>query len=193
MSNRALIEQAFERRSQLTSAELQALVPAIEDGLGALESGELRAARLEDGQWVADTFVKKLILLSFLTRENHVGETAPWRPKSYDKLPLKFEHWDDAAFRDARIRVVPGAVVRAGAYIAPGAVLMPCFINIGAYVGEGTMIDTWSTVGSCAQSAHVAIFPVAWVWAACSNRSATIRWSSRTTCSSVPAARSPRG
>ncbi|MFI8224016.1 2,3,4,5-tetrahydropyridine-2,6-dicarboxylate N-succinyltransferase [Pseudomonas sp. NPDC085632] len=151
MSNRALIEEAFERRSQLTSAELLALVPVIEDGLARLESGELRAARLEEGQWVADTFVKKLILLSFLTRENHVGETAPWRPKSYDKLPLKFEHWDDAAFRDARIRVVPGAVVRAGAYIAPGAVLMPCFINIGAYVGEGTMIDTWSTVGSCAQ------------------------------------------
>lgn len=151
MSNRALIEEAFERRSQLSSVDLLALVPVIEAGLAALESGELRAARLEGGQWVADTFVKKLILLSFLTRENCISETGSWRPKSYDKLPLKFEHWDDAAFRDACIRVVPGAVVRAGAYIAPGAVLMPCFINIGSYVGEGTMIDTWSTVGSCAQ------------------------------------------
>ncbi|SDW81459.1 2,3,4,5-tetrahydropyridine-2,6-dicarboxylate N-succinyltransferase [Pseudomonas syringae] len=151
MSNRALIEEAFERRTQLTMEELSILVPSIEAGLAALERGELRAACAQDGQWVCDTFVKKLILLSFLTRENTVGETNPGRPKSYDKLPLKFEQWDDAAFRDARIRVVPGAVVRAGAYIAPGAVLMPCFINIGAYVGEGTMIDTWSTVGSCAQ------------------------------------------
>ncbi|WP_447894999.1 2,3,4,5-tetrahydropyridine-2,6-dicarboxylate N-succinyltransferase [Vreelandella sp. GE22] len=151
MSYRELIEEAFERRTQLTTVELSTLVPSIETGLTALERGELRAACAQDGLWICDTFVKKLILLHFLTRENAVGETNPRRPKSYDKLQLKFEQWEDSAFRNARIRVVPGAVVRAGAYIGPGAVLMPCFINIGAYVGEGTMIDTWSTVGSCAQ------------------------------------------
>ncbi|RLM06689.1 2,3,4,5-tetrahydropyridine-2,6-dicarboxylate N-succinyltransferase [Gibbsiella quercinecans] len=151
MSNRALIEGAFERRTQLTPEELMALVPIIDASLAALERCELRAAQVQDGKWTSNTFVNKLILLSFLIRENAVGETNHRRPKSYDKLPLKFEQWYNASFRDARIQVVPGAVVRAGLYIALGVVLMPCIINVGAYIGEGTMSDTWATVGSCAQ------------------------------------------
>jgi 2,3,4,5-tetrahydropyridine-2,6-dicarboxylate N-succinyltransferase len=146
-----IIDDAFERRTRLSGAELTALAPHIDAGLAALDRGDLRAARLVDGTWVADTFVQKLLLLSFLTGENVLATAGPGRPRSYDKLPLKFETWDEAAFRTARVRVVPGAVVRYGAHVAPGAVLMPCFVNVGAHVGEGTMVDTWATVGSCAQ------------------------------------------
>jgi 2,3,4,5-tetrahydropyridine-2-carboxylate N-succinyltransferase/putative acetyltransferase len=100
---------------------------------------------------VVDTFVKKLILLSFLTHRNAVAASGPGRPKTFDKIPLKFADWDEGDFQRSRIRVVPGAVVRYGAHVAPGAVLMPSFVNIGAHIGAGTMIDTWATVGSCAQ------------------------------------------
>ncbi|MFI9844871.1 2,3,4,5-tetrahydropyridine-2,6-dicarboxylate N-succinyltransferase [Nonomuraea sp. NPDC051941] len=149
--NRSLVETAFERRESLSADELAALAPHVTAGLAALDRGELRAARPEGPEWVVDTFVKKLILLSFLIGRNKVGSGGPRQPKSFDKIALKFETWDDAVFRDARLRVVPGGVVRHGAYVAPGVVLMPCFVNVGAYIGPGTMIDTWATVGSCAQ------------------------------------------
>jgi 2,3,4,5-tetrahydropyridine-2,6-dicarboxylate N-succinyltransferase len=148
---RTLIEDAFERRTELTEADLLTLAPHIESGLAALDRGELRAASLVGGSWIVDTFVKKLILLSFLTHQNALAESGSGRPKSFDKVPLKFEAWEEPDFQKSRVRVVPGAVVRYGAYVAPGAVLMPSFVNIGAYVGAGTMIDTWATVGSCAQ------------------------------------------
>ncbi len=151
MSAEAIVEAAFARRSTLTAPELAALAPHLEAGLAAIGRGELRAAHPVGGDWVVDTFVKKLILLSFLARPNLIGDSGPGRPKSFDKLPLKFEGWQDSTFRESGIRVVPGAVVRHGAYVAPGVVLMPCFVNVGAYVGAGTMIDTWATVGSCAQ------------------------------------------
>ncbi|GAA4215983.1 2,3,4,5-tetrahydropyridine-2,6-dicarboxylate N-succinyltransferase [Microbispora amethystogenes] len=147
----AVVEAAWERRAELTEAELAALAPEIEAGLGALDRGELRAARPLGEEWVVDTFVKKLILLSFLTGRSEMAEAGSGRPRTFDKVPLKFETWKESDFEEARIRVVPGAVVRFGAYVAPGAVLMPCFVNVGAYVGAGTMIDTWATVGSCAQ------------------------------------------
>ncbi|MGW4641325.1 2,3,4,5-tetrahydropyridine-2,6-dicarboxylate N-succinyltransferase [Sphaerisporangium sp. NPDC004334] len=149
--DRSMVETAFERRESLSEDDLAALAPHVTAGLEALDRGELRAARPEGPEWVVDTFVKKVILLSFLTRRNEVGAGGRRRPKSFDKIALKFEDWDDAAFREARLRVVPGGVVRHGAYVAPGAVLMPCFVNVGAYIGPGTMIDTWATVGSCAQ------------------------------------------
>lgn len=151
MEFRNAIEAAFDRRAELADPELSALAPLVRSGLAALDRGELRAASPAGGSWVVDTFVKKLILLSFLTHRNVVAEAGPGRPKSYDKVPLKFEDWDQQDFLSARVRAVPGAVVRYGAYIAPGAVLMPSFVNVGAYVGPGTMIDTWATVGSCAQ------------------------------------------
>ncbi|MCY7342721.1 MAG: 2,3,4,5-tetrahydropyridine-2,6-dicarboxylate N-succinyltransferase [Pseudonocardia sp.] len=147
----ALIEDAFARRAALTADELVAITPQVEGGLDALDRGGLRAARPVGDAWVVDTTVKKLILLSFLTGANTTSQAGAGRPRTYDKIPLKFEGWDDAAFAQARLRVVPGAIVRRGAHVAPGTVLMPCFVNIGAHVGEGTMIDTWATVGSCAQ------------------------------------------
>jgi 2,3,4,5-tetrahydropyridine-2-carboxylate N-succinyltransferase/putative acetyltransferase len=146
-----IVDAAFERRQALSATDLASLEPHIEEGLAALDRGAIRAARPEDGDWVAEPWVKKLILLSFLTGRFEMASSGPGRPRSYDKLPLKFEHWDEGDFGQAGIRVVPGAVVRRGAHVAPGAILMPCFVNIGAHVGEGTMIDTWATVGSCAQ------------------------------------------
>lgn len=149
--SRRLVEQAYERRTQLNKAELQALAPHVECGLAALDRGELRAARPVADAWSADIYAKKLILLSFLTHENAFAHTGPGEPRSYDKVPLKFEDWKQPEFQASKIRVVPGAVVRYGAYVGPGVVLMPCFVNVGAYVGAGTMVDTWATVGSCAQ------------------------------------------
>ncbi|HWU07808.1 MAG TPA: 2,3,4,5-tetrahydropyridine-2,6-dicarboxylate N-succinyltransferase [Streptomyces sp.] len=151
MYSRPLIEDAWRRRAALTGTELAELAPHVEAGLDALDRGELRAANPADGTWAADPFVKKLILLSFPLGTNALADAGPGRPRSYDKIPLKFEHWQEPDFEKAGIRVVPGAVVRRGSHIAPGAVLMPSFVNIGAYVGAGTMIDTWATVGSCAQ------------------------------------------
>ncbi|MFI9243940.1 2,3,4,5-tetrahydropyridine-2,6-dicarboxylate N-succinyltransferase [Streptomyces sp. NPDC053086] len=151
VQNRTLIEEAFERRTALTEDELRTLAPHVEYGLGALDRGELRAANPVGGAWVTDTFVKKLILLSFLVHDNTASTSGAGQPKSFDKVPLKFEEWQDSDFQKARVRVVPGAIVRHGAHVAPGAVLMPSFVNIGAYVGAGTMVDTWATVGSCAQ------------------------------------------
>jgi 2,3,4,5-tetrahydropyridine-2,6-dicarboxylate N-succinyltransferase len=151
VSLEVVIEDAFARRSTLSAPELAALAPHVEAGLAALDRGELRAARPVGGAWTVDTMVKKLILLSFLTSPTLVADAGPGRPKSFDKLPLKFEGWEESTFRGSGIRVVPGAVVRYGSYLGPGVVLMPCFVNIGAYIGTGTMIDTWATVGSCAQ------------------------------------------
>jgi 2,3,4,5-tetrahydropyridine-2-carboxylate N-succinyltransferase/putative acetyltransferase len=146
-----VVEDAFARRTELSREELSSLAPYLEAGLSALDRGELRAARPEGKNWVVDTVVKKLILLSFLVNDNVLADPGPGLPRSFDKVPLKFESWREADFPAARIRVVPGAVVRRGAYLGPGVVLMPCFVNVGAHIGAGTMIDTWATVGSCAQ------------------------------------------
>jgi 2,3,4,5-tetrahydropyridine-2,6-dicarboxylate N-succinyltransferase len=145
------IELAFERRTELSTDDLRAIDPVIRSGLAALDAGELRAAERLGDAWVVNTSVKKLILLSFLARQNRLAETGAGRPKSFDKVDLKFEDWNEQTFSAARVRVAPGAVVRYGSYVAPGVVLMPSFVNIGAHIGPGTMIDTWATVGSCAQ------------------------------------------
>ena len=106
-----------------------------------------------DGQggWKVNQWLKKAVLLSFRLNDNAPMEYGAGGAPAFDKVPLKFTGWDDARFRAAGFRVVPGAIVRRGAHISKGAVLMPSFVNIGAYVGEGAMIDTWATVGSCAQ------------------------------------------
>lgn len=127
------------------------ITPEVKDKVFAtmkmLGRGEIRAAsKQDDGVWMAEEWVKKAILLSFRCYENKViGGNA------YDKVPLKFEHWRKEDFEKASFRVVPGAVVRESAHIGVNCVIMPSFINVGAYVGEGTMIDTWATIGSCAQ------------------------------------------
>lgn len=149
--NRAFVEDTFERRARLAPEEVAALRPHVRAGLALLDRGELRAARPVGDAWVVEPFVKKVILLSFLTHHNAMADAGAGRPRSYDKVPLKFEEWDESHFEKSRLRVVPGAVVRYGSHVAPGAVLMPSFVNVGAYVGAGTMVDTWATVGSCAQ------------------------------------------
>jgi 2,3,4,5-tetrahydropyridine-2-carboxylate N-succinyltransferase len=144
------IDAAFERRMELTPAEIDASVrPAVNEVMARLESGALRVAEPGDGGWIVHQWVKKAVLLSFRIEGNRVmsGAPAPY----FDKVPLRYEGYDEAAFRNAGSRVVPGAIVRRGAHIAKDVVLMPSFVNIGAHVGTGTMVDTWATVGSCAQ------------------------------------------
>jgi 2,3,4,5-tetrahydropyridine-2-carboxylate N-succinyltransferase len=126
---------------------------AVDAAIAELDAGRLRVAEKTGGGWVTHQWLKKAVLLSFRLADNVVtGTAAPDAPfRFYDKVPTKFSQFDDAAFAQAGVRVVPPAVVRRGAYVAPNVVLMPSYVNIGAYVDEGTMVDTWATVGSCAQ------------------------------------------
>jgi 2,3,4,5-tetrahydropyridine-2-carboxylate N-succinyltransferase len=146
----ATIEAGWDRRESIDASDKE-LQRAVEAAIASLDSGAARIAEKIDGQWVVHQWLKKAVLLSFRLNpmEAIAGgpDGAPW----WDKVPSKFLGWDAAKFTEAGFRSVPGAIVRRGAYIAPGAVLMPSFVNIGARVGEGTMIDTWVTVGSCAQ------------------------------------------
>jgi len=151
MSNlEASIEAAFDARDTVTPAS-DDVRAVVEEALGLLDAGKARVAEKVDGAWVVNQWLKKAVLLSFRLNDNGVMEYGAAGAPAFDKVPLKFEGWDDARFREAGIRVVPGAVVRRSAFIGKGAVLMPSFVNLGAYVGEGTMVDTWATVGSCAQ------------------------------------------
>ncbi|QOW21360.1 MULTISPECIES: 2,3,4,5-tetrahydropyridine-2,6-dicarboxylate N-succinyltransferase [Lysobacteraceae] len=148
---RAVIEDAFERRETLAADELAGTVtPMVERAIAGIESGELRVAEPDgsDG-WKVNAWLKKAVLLYFRTQEMAVIDASP--APFWDKIPARFGDFDEAAFRDVGARVVPGAIVRRGAHIGRDVVLMPSFVNIGAHVGEGTMVDTWATVGSCAQ------------------------------------------
>jgi 2,3,4,5-tetrahydropyridine-2-carboxylate N-succinyltransferase len=149
------IEAAWEVRQELSAASTGAHRQAVETVLDALDNGVLRAAEKIDGAWKANEWVKKAILLSFRLNDMKIIEGAPGGPDKksvwWDKVDSKFSGWDAARFRAAGFRAVPGCIVRRSAFIAKGAVLLPCFVNVGAYVGEGTMVDTWATVGSCAQ------------------------------------------
>ena len=143
------ISQAWEQRGSVTPASQDVREP-VEAALSLLDNGEARVAE-PDGQggWKVNQWLKQAVLLSFRLNDNRVMEGAG--APAYDKVPSKFEGWGENRFRDAGFRVVPGAVARRGSFIGRGVVLMPSFVNIGAYVGEGTMVDTWATVGSCAQ------------------------------------------
>jgi 2,3,4,5-tetrahydropyridine-2,6-dicarboxylate N-succinyltransferase len=144
------IASAWERRAALSPATTGADRDAVEAALGLLDSGAARVAEPSAEGWVVHQWLKQAVLLSFRLYPNTAMDGAGGAPV-FDKVAMKFEGWGDNRFADAGIRAVPGAVVRRSAFIAPGVVLMPCFVNVGARVGEGTMIDTWSTVGSCAQ------------------------------------------
>lgn len=152
----AQIEAAFEARDSVTpaSADVRKIVDAA---LDLLDSGQARVAEPDGtnsnggGGWKVNQWLKKAVLLSFRLSDNGVMEFGSAGAPAFDKVPLKFSGWDDARFREAGIRVVPGAIVRRSAFIAKGAVLLPSFVNLGAYVDEGSMIDAWATVGSCAQ------------------------------------------
>ena len=144
------IEAAFDARDTVTPAS-DDVRRIVDEALDLLDAGKARVAEKVDGEWVVNQWLKKAVLLSFRLNDNGLMEYGSAGAPAFDKVPLKFSGWDDAKFREAGIRVVPGAVVRRSAHIARGAVVMPSFVNLGAYVGEGTMVDTWATVGSCAQ------------------------------------------
>ena len=147
----AAIAAAWDARDNLSAATKGPHRDAVEATLEKLDAGQLRAAEKIDGTWKANEWVKKAILLSFRLNDMTIIEGGPGGAVWWDKVPSKFAGWDEARFRAAGFRVVPGAIVRRSAFIAKGAVLLPSFVNVGAHVGEGTMVDTWATVGSCAQ------------------------------------------
>ena len=125
---------------------------AVDHALELLDKGEVRVAEREaDGKWKVNQWLKKAVLLSFRLNDMSAIPGGPGQASWWDKVPSKFEGWGENRFRDAGFRAVPGAIVRRSAFIAKNVVLMPSFVNLGAYVDESTMIDTWSTVGSCAQ------------------------------------------
>ena len=147
----AIIDDAWERRADVSAADT-AVAAAVAEALARLDAGSARVAEPDgSGGWRVNQWLKKAVLLSFRLTDNAVVEGGSAGHPAYDKVPSKFAGWDEARFRAAGIRVVPGAIARAGAHIAPGCVLMPSFVNIGAHVGEGTMVDTWASIGSCAQ------------------------------------------
>ena len=145
------IEAAWEARDDISPATTGAVRDAVETALGLLDSGKSRVAEKRDGTWIVHQWLKKAVLLSFRLNDMATIPGAPGGANWWDKVPSKFAGMDDAAFRAAGFRAVPGAIVRRSAYIAPNVVLMPSFVNLGAYVDSGTMVDTWATVGSCAQ------------------------------------------
>jgi 2,3,4,5-tetrahydropyridine-2,6-dicarboxylate N-succinyltransferase len=152
----AAIEAAFEARDSVTPAS-QDVRELVEAALELLDSGKARVAE-PDGQggWQVNQWLKKAVLLSFRLNDNELVPGGSGGAPAYDKVPSKFAGWGANRFKEAGFRVVPGAVARRGSFIGKGVILMPSFVNIGAHVGEGTMVDTWATVGSCAQiGAHV--------------------------------------
>lgn len=141
-----LIERAFDDRSSVDAALLER---AVDDVLDGLDSGRLRVAEPAAEGWIVNEWIKKAVLLSFAVRDSTTVDAGYSR--FYDKVALKYAGYSDADFRRDRVRVVPHAIVRKGAYVAPDVVLMPSYVNVGARVGSGTLVDTWATVGSCAQ------------------------------------------
>ena len=147
---RPAIEALWEHRDQLGPTTEGAPRALVEQALALLDQGELRVAEPTGQGWRVNAWLKQAVLLSFRLTDPSLLPGAGGAPV-WDKVAMKFAGWEASRFQQAGFRVVPGAVVRHSAYIAPGVVLMPCFLNVGAYVDRGTMVDTWATVGSCAQ------------------------------------------
>jgi 2,3,4,5-tetrahydropyridine-2-carboxylate N-succinyltransferase len=143
-----IIEDAFDNRSKGfdDKAKVEA---AVQDAIALLDSGKARVAEKRGTDWHVNQWLKKAVLLSFGLSDNKVIEGGYSR--FYDKVPMKYAEYTEQQFAEDGVRVVPDAIVRRGAYVAPDVVLMPSYTNIGAYVDSGTMVDTWATVGSCAQ------------------------------------------
>jgi 2,3,4,5-tetrahydropyridine-2-carboxylate N-succinyltransferase len=150
-SLQATIEIAWDNRESVSVNTTGAVREAVEASLALLDEGKARVAEKQSGQWIVHQWLKKAVLLSFRLSDMATISGAPGGASWWDKVPSKFEGMSANTFRAAGFRAVPGSVVRKSAYIAPGVVLMPCFVNLGAYVDSGTMVDTWATVGSCAQ------------------------------------------
>jgi len=145
------IDTAFEDRANVSPATTGAVRAAVDEALALLDSGKVRVAEKGAGGWTVNQWLKKAVLLSFRLNAMAVIKGGPGDSTWWDKVPSKFDGWGPQEFEAAGFRAVPNCVVRRSAYIAPGVVLMPSFVNLGAHVAEGTMIDTWATVGSCAQ------------------------------------------
>jgi 2,3,4,5-tetrahydropyridine-2-carboxylate N-succinyltransferase len=189
----SIVDEAFERRSEIFPSTVgPILADALEQIIGELNAGRLRVAEKTEQGWVTHQWIKKAVLLYFRTHDNHVMP-ASGRDAWFDKVPLRFNGYTEAQFREGGFRVVPPATVRTGAFIGRNVVLMPSYVNIGAYVDEGTMVDTWATVGSCAQiGKNVHLSGGGRHWRGPRNRCRPTRRSSRTTASSARARRSSR-
>jgi 2,3,4,5-tetrahydropyridine-2,6-dicarboxylate N-succinyltransferase len=151
-----LIEKAFDDRGKITPGTKGEVRSAVEAALDLLDAGKARVAEKLPGaegpnSWKVNQWLKKAVLLSFRLNDNALIDGGPGQATWWDKVPSKFEGWGENRFRDAGFRAVPGAIVRRSAFVARDVVLMPSFVNLGAYVDEKTMVDTWVTVGSCAQ------------------------------------------
>lgn len=140
-----IINEAWENKTK----DIDFAKEAVTEVLHLLDIGEYKIADKVNGSWVVNEWLKKAIILSFKFNNNEVMEDAIF--KYHDKIPLKFETWQEDEFKVHAIRAVPGSIVRKSAYIGKNTVLMPSFINVGAYIGDFTMVDTWATIGSCAQ------------------------------------------
>ncbi|MCZ4271704.1 2,3,4,5-tetrahydropyridine-2,6-dicarboxylate N-succinyltransferase [Maritalea porphyrae] len=146
------IDAAFDDRENVNLNTQGAVRDAVNEALALMDDGKLRVAEQDaNGEWTVNQWAKKAVLLSFRLNDMEAIPGGPGGAHWWDKVPSKFAGWSENRFRDAGFRAVPGSIVRHSAHIAPGAVLMPSFVNLGAYVGENTMVDTWAAVGSCAQ------------------------------------------
>jgi 2,3,4,5-tetrahydropyridine-2-carboxylate N-succinyltransferase len=146
------IDAAFDDRDNVSTSTRGEVRDAVETALNLLDSGKARVAtRGDNGLWTVHQWLKKAVLLSFRLRPMEIIKGGPGEAVWWDKVASKFDGWSTNEFERAGLRAVPGAIVRRSAYIAPGVVLMPSFVNLGAYVGANTMVDGWATVGSCAQ------------------------------------------
>jgi 2,3,4,5-tetrahydropyridine-2,6-dicarboxylate N-succinyltransferase len=144
-----IINEAFDIKEKINANSDKSIIDSIKETIELTDQGKIRVAEKKDGTWIVNQWVKKAILLSFKINKMEIlrGPYTSW----YDKVPGKSVNWKEEDWKKAGYRHVPNGVVRKGSFIAKNAVLMPCFINLGAYVDEGTMIDTWASVGSCAQ------------------------------------------
>ena len=149
MKNEEIINQAWENKEKISKDSNPEIIEAIKETINLTDQGIIRVAEKKEGRWIVNQWIKKAILLSFRTNEMQplIGPYATW----WDKVKGKTAGWGKEEYNKAGFRMVPNGVVRHGAFIGKNVVLMPSFVNLGAYVDEGTMIDTWSTVGSCAQ------------------------------------------
>lgn len=149
MKNEEIINQAWENKEKISKDSSPEIIKAIKETINLTDQGIIRVAEKKEGRWIVNQWIKKAILLSFRTNEMQpiIGPYATW----WDKVKGKTTGWGKEEHNKAGFRMVPNSVVRHGAFIGKNVVLMPSFVNLGAYVDEGTMIDTWSTVGSCAQ------------------------------------------
>ncbi|MBC2857950.1 MULTISPECIES: 2,3,4,5-tetrahydropyridine-2,6-dicarboxylate N-succinyltransferase [Stappia] len=148
----SIIDAAFEDRDTINAQTTGAVRDAVNAALDLMDRGHARVAeKAEGGDWVVNQWLKKAVLLSFRLNPMEIIKGGPGDATWWDKVPSKFDGWRGVDFEEAGFRAVPGAIVRRSAHIAKNVVLMPSFVNLGAHVGEGTMVDTWATVGSCAQ------------------------------------------